>query len=35
MGNIDEVLDGIKALEELEPNFPIFAGKIIYRKLFK
>jgi hypothetical protein len=22
-------------VEQLEPNFPIFAGKIIYRKLFK
>lgn len=33
--NIDEILDGITTLDELEPNFPIFAGKIIYRKLFK
>lgn len=32
--NINNVLDGIKNLEEMEPNFPIFAGKIIYRKLF-
>jgi hypothetical protein len=28
-------LDGIISLDELEPNFPIFAGKIIYWKLFK
>ncbi len=33
--NIDELLDGIMKVEQLEPNFPIFAGKIIYRKLFK
>jgi hypothetical protein len=33
--NIDEILDGIKSLDELDPNFPIFAGKILYRKLFK
>ena len=28
-------MDGITTLDKLEPNFPIFAGKIIYRKLFK
>lgn len=33
--NIDNILDWIKNLEDLEPNFPIFAGKILYRKLFK
>ena len=33
--NVDNILDGIKHIEELEPNFPIFAGKIIYWKLFK
>lgn len=33
--NIDNVLDWIKELDKLEPNFPIFAGKIIYWKLFK
>lgn len=33
--NIDNVLDWIKKIDELEPNFSIFAGKIIYWKLFK
>lgn len=33
--NIDEILDWITDVEKLEPNFPIFAGKIIYWKLFK
>lgn len=33
--NIDQILDGITTLDKLEPNFPIFAGKIIYWKLFK
>jgi len=33
--NIDALLEGIIKVEQLEPNFPIFAGKIIYRKLFK
>lgn len=33
--DIDNVLDGIKNIQELEPNFPIFAGKILYWKLFK
>lgn len=32
--NIDGVLEGIKNIKDLEPNFPIFAGKIIYWKLF-
>lgn len=32
--DIDNILEWIKKLDELEPNFPIFAGKIIYRKLF-
>ena len=33
--NVDEILQWICDLEELEPNFPIFAWKIIYRKLLK
>ncbi|MDD3262710.1 MAG: hypothetical protein PHR61_02585 [Candidatus Absconditabacteria bacterium] len=33
--DIDNILEGIKELDKLEPNFPIFAGKIIYWKLFK
>ena len=33
--NIDDILEWIKGLNELEPNFPIFAGKILYWKLFK
>ena len=31
--NIDEILQWIWELEDLEPNFPIFAWKIIYWKL--
>lgn len=33
--NIDGILDGICNLEDLKPNFPIFAWKIIYWKLLK
>jgi hypothetical protein len=33
--DVNNILGGIKNLAELEPNFPIFAGKIIYWKLFK
>lgn len=33
--NIDEIMEGIKDVNDLEPEFPIFAGKILYRKLFK
>lgn len=35
INNIDEILEWIIDVETLEPNFPIFAGKIIYWKLFK
>ena len=33
--DIDEILQWICDLEDLEPNFPVFAWKIIYRKLLK
>lgn len=33
--NINEILQWIKDVNDLEPEFPIFAGKILYRKLFK
>lgn len=35
LSNLEQVLEWIKNIEELEPNFPIFAWKILYWKLFK
>lgn len=32
---LEQILEGIQKIEDLEPHFPIFAGKILYRKLFK
>ena len=33
--NIDEMLEWIGKLSDLAPNYPVFAGKILYWKLFK
>ena len=33
--NIDEMLEWIRKLSDLAPNYPVFAGKILYWKLFK
>jgi len=33
--NIEAILDGIGDIDEMEDNFPIFVGKILYWRLFK
>lgn len=35
LGQVEDILENIKSLNELEPHFPVFAGKILYWKLFK
>ena len=35
VGQIDQILENIWSLNDMNVEFPVFAGKILYRKLFK